>query len=549
MWNDLTMQQRADVISMAVKAGMRDLNSIRSFYDESVGSSREYKKDGYPIKPERFEDERHLYTEGGVKIGRPFWQSQAKEPTFMESLAKFNRQQELKRQQQRQALMKQRQALMKKINTVGRKLAEESMRENTVESNDNAWVETPMLTRKKNPHLSRKAEEGAKAHAAWEKQHPVLNTIGTALSAAPFVVAAAPLLAAAGEAAAPILANPYIDAALTSGFGAHGLNHAINEGIDGWGDAAMTALEVTPLGRLARPMWNAGKEAIYNVVDRYMFMPHQGSYTRGIGMTDAGLQDAVTTGVFRGNPRGTEQTAKMFDKMFLKNRNHFRDIVKDTGIPGIESRYQSRTLTKEDFGALKRISKKYAKLASGDNVGKITLLRGSTDPLSNYATYEDYRKAVASDIAKTEQMPIRIASGEIVPNTELSEPMWFEDESGKMLLPKGKPFLERFGPNSDYLADGTPLSYWYADGRNPVTQGHAYARSNYGVRVNNPGDYQPFMHELHLHPSFFRSPRLADPNVEVFGKGPFGLTVKLDKETMEPLWKQDLRTLFLKAHR
>ncbi len=40
MWNDLTMQQRADVISMAVKAGMRDMKSIRSFYDETSRSKR-----------------------------------------------------------------------------------------------------------------------------------------------------------------------------------------------------------------------------------------------------------------------------------------------------------------------------------------------------------------------------------------------------------------------------------------------------------------------------------------------------------------------------
>lgn len=294
---------------------------------------------------------------------------------------------------------------------------------------------------------------------------------------------------------------------------------------------------------LGKSMWNTGKEGAYNIADRYMFMPHQDSFTRGIGMTDAGLQDAVATGVFRGNPRGTEQTARTFDKMFLKNRNHFRDIVEDTGIPGIESRYQSRTLTKEDFNALKKASEKYRSLESRDSAGKITL-KQSIDPLENYATYEDYRKAVTSDIAKTEQMPSRIASGEIAPNTELSEPMWFEDESGKMLLPQGKPFLERFGPNSDYLADGTPLSYWYADGRNPITQGHAYAKSNYGVRVNNPEDYQPFMHELHLHPSFFRSPKFADPNVEIFGKGPLGLTVKLDKETLQPMWKRDLFNIF-----
>lgn len=42
MWNDLNMQQRADVISMAVKAGLRDIDSIRSFYDESIRSGREF---------------------------------------------------------------------------------------------------------------------------------------------------------------------------------------------------------------------------------------------------------------------------------------------------------------------------------------------------------------------------------------------------------------------------------------------------------------------------------------------------------------------------
>lgn len=46
MWNDLTMQQRADVIAMAVKAGIRDMNSIRSFYDKTVGSGRRFDDGG-----------------------------------------------------------------------------------------------------------------------------------------------------------------------------------------------------------------------------------------------------------------------------------------------------------------------------------------------------------------------------------------------------------------------------------------------------------------------------------------------------------------------
>ena len=36
MWNDLTMSERADVIKMAVKAGLRDMKSIRDFYDKSL---------------------------------------------------------------------------------------------------------------------------------------------------------------------------------------------------------------------------------------------------------------------------------------------------------------------------------------------------------------------------------------------------------------------------------------------------------------------------------------------------------------------------------
>lgn len=46
MWKDLTMSQRAEVIQMAVKSGMRNLNQIRSFYDESIGSRR-FDKGGY----------------------------------------------------------------------------------------------------------------------------------------------------------------------------------------------------------------------------------------------------------------------------------------------------------------------------------------------------------------------------------------------------------------------------------------------------------------------------------------------------------------------
>lgn len=108
--------------------------------------------------------------------------------------------------------------------------------------------------RPQNRHLESRSVEGAKAHAAWEAEHPIATAVGYGLGAAPFAVAAYPFMAAAGEFAAPILTNPYVDAAITSGFAGHGLNHAINEGIDGWGDTTMTALEITPLGRVISPI-------------------------------------------------------------------------------------------------------------------------------------------------------------------------------------------------------------------------------------------------------------------------------------------------------
>lgn len=46
--------------------------------------------------------------------------------------------------------------------------------------------------RKINPHLEKKAVEGAKAHAAWEKDNPALAKFSYVAGAAPFIAMAAP---------------------------------------------------------------------------------------------------------------------------------------------------------------------------------------------------------------------------------------------------------------------------------------------------------------------------------------------------------------------
>lgn len=50
MWNDLNMKQKADVISMAVKAGLKDMDSIRSFYNESIGKEKSIYQSGGGLK-------------------------------------------------------------------------------------------------------------------------------------------------------------------------------------------------------------------------------------------------------------------------------------------------------------------------------------------------------------------------------------------------------------------------------------------------------------------------------------------------------------------
>ena len=136
-----------------------------------------------------------------------------------------------------------------------------------IESND--AISTPLTT---NHHLKQRSEEGAAKAAAWAKDHPYLNTTGLAAGAVPFAVAAYPGAVVGGELLGTALANPYVDAGLTSVFAAHGLNHWLNEGITDWKDGVMTALEVAPLGRLVGPLYDFGKattSAGINYADNY----------------------------------------------------------------------------------------------------------------------------------------------------------------------------------------------------------------------------------------------------------------------------------------
>lgn len=258
-----------------------------------------------------------------------------------------------------------------------------------------------------------------------------------------------------------------------------------------------------------------------------IFIKTANSFTRGVGRGIDGITDIVKTGVVRGNPRGSEVSAKEFAKRWRKNRYRTREIFLDTGIPNIENKYFSRMLSEEEFNAIKASAKKfpYKDPFKKINNSKISLITRSSDPLEDYATYADYIDDINRMVSEVESMSGKIARGEIPVDTKLTESM---DNGFKI----GAPIQKRFGVNSDYVSDGHPLTYWYPDGRDPLKGGYDYAGSDWGVRVLNADKHEPFMHSYHLHPSFFKTPRLLDPDVQIFRKGPLGLTVRVPKSKL-----------------
>lgn len=125
-----------------------------------------------------------------------------------------------------------------------------------------------------NSHLQNKAIRGANKHAAWEEEHPNLTKWGYVAGALPFAVAGAPFVAGLGDMAAGTAIGqgmtgalttvtnaaqgstwlPWLDAAATSYFGAHGLNEIVHGNV-----SPEAVMEVLPLSRLGRPMYEASR--------------------------------------------------------------------------------------------------------------------------------------------------------------------------------------------------------------------------------------------------------------------------------------------------
>ena len=236
------------------------------------------------------------------------------------------------------------------------------------------------------------------------------------------------------------------------------------------------------------------KRSLKNTVG---FVQKPNTFTRGIGNSE-GIKDLVESKVVRGNPVGTEMTAKAYTKATKSNRNSFNDIMNGTGRKGISHRYYNRSLSKEDFDAIRESYNKINvsfKARHPKASGKIRFAIGDNvyDPLGNYKNYDDYLAQIASD-RKTLRNATTI--------------------------------------NPD---NGEPIAYFYDDGRNPLTQGHGYASSKWGVRISNPQDYNMKIFNGHLHYSNSKTIPFDSPNVEVFRSTPFG-TIRYPKWMLRRGW-------------
>ena len=149
------------------------------------------------------------------------------------------------------------------------------------QSNDATMVNN-LPHREYNTHLKDNAINGAKSHAIWEQEHPNLAAWSNAAAAVPFAVATTPFVLGAGEALAGtalgqgitnglgMVANaasnstwlPWLDAGVTSIFGAKGLQDMANGKF-----TPETAMDVMPLGRVVSPIINEGKHLATNIND------------------------------------------------------------------------------------------------------------------------------------------------------------------------------------------------------------------------------------------------------------------------------------------
>lgn len=394
-------------------------------------------------------------------------------------------------------------------------------RDMLTESVDNTAVINPrMIGRHLNPHLEERGIKGAKAHAAWEKEHPNLTAWGQIAGAVPFAVAAYPLLATVGSGAvalgdaaaattvgqgitnflasniAPVATSTiagvpalaWADAGLTSAFGAHGIQQAVEDG----GISPMTALEIAPLGRLAKPVYEgvvrpgvdatvaSGRRFIFDIGDRYQGMKDAAAYRSANGTLDARTianmkwwkNGGTTPGINRAGVSnyGDFRTYYLDNPKNPSEGHYFSPIIEKGG---------NMTLTTHLGGATPGdFSQEILPMSKSEKVALLRYINGV--PEHTYFGEVGKTKNYAEQYFSDDPSIIKAIKDAARKKKEINEPYWNEQEHIDLFMNEENPIEREF---QKHLYDANePLS---VDSYKTILQEAAKDNSRFALRYDS----------------------------------------------------------------
>ena len=296
-WNELSMAEKADVMKLAVEGGVYDLDAIRSGYNEYANGGKIH------IKPEN----RGKFTALKKRTGHSAtWfkehgtPAQKRMATFAINAAKWKHKdggnlyggttQPTQKMQIGLDVQGWPDYTTEQIVAYGeenarrKKAIQDAYLNFVTESNDATAVANG---RPQNQHLVDRTIEGAKAHRAWEEEHPVMNAVGNVLGAAPLAVAAIPAVGAAVESAPTVASalapgsafwmNPVTQQIAASTLGGEAVNLAtkVATPYDSWGEGVSDVINQTTRwnpqetwwGSMMADMTNPGYLTPYSLVE------------------------------------------------------------------------------------------------------------------------------------------------------------------------------------------------------------------------------------------------------------------------------------------
>ena len=307
-WNELSMKDRADVMKLFIDRGIYDLDTIKGEYNkfaEGGGIHIDPSKRGtFTAAASRHNMGVQEFASKVLANKDDYSAAMVKKANFARNASKWHAYggniydgDTEPTQQMQQGYIRQRPEGTYFYDVEGQPEIDVTPLNTSLSNNPADWSFTDASGKIYSPH--RDAVQGTGELREGNQEGPILSAVNNYLRELNWrakndpasialqgkytmpAIASTGLLPWLGEAAAttnvagvPLMT--WADAGLTAGFGAHGLNHLMKDGINGWGDAAMTALEVAPLGRLAKPIY----EVVVQPGMRLFNSPLTGNWTK-----------------------------------------------------------------------------------------------------------------------------------------------------------------------------------------------------------------------------------------------------------------------------